>query len=151
MGKKPKPSKEYQALIDKYTPGKKIFRNCLTAFFSGGALCCLAQAGKYCLMNLAHMADKDASAVVLITVIFFTAFLTGCGIYDKAGQKSGAGLAVPISGFANSVASSMLEYKSEGYVLGSGCNSFKLAGSVVVFGIASAFAVVVPLWLLGLA
>ena len=149
MGKKPKPESWYAQLVDKYTPRKKVFRNCLTAFAAGGLLCALAQLAEFCLMNYSQLSQKDAVAVVVIVVVFLTALFTGLGIYDKAGQKVGAGLAVPISGFANSVAAAMLEHKSEGYVLGSGCNSFKLAGSVVVFGIASAFTVVFAAWILG--
>ncbi|MBQ1501509.1 MAG: SpoVA/SpoVAEb family sporulation membrane protein [Firmicutes bacterium] len=150
MSKRPGPTAAYQRLVDKYTPKKRTLRNCLAAFCGGGLLCAAAQAGKYALIRFAAMAEDEAGAAVLTAVIFLTALFTGLGVYDKAGQKLGAGLAVPISGFANSVAAAMLEHKSEGYVLGSGCNSFKLAGAVVVFGVASAFIVTVVAWILGL-
>jgi len=149
MSKKQTVPQWYQDIVDRHTPRKKILRNCVTAFLAGGALCAAAQAGQYMLMIAAAVDKEEASGIVLTAVIFLTALFTGLGIYDKAGQKAGAGLAVPISGFANSVAASMLEHKSEGYVLGSGCNSFKLAGSVVVFGIASAFVSALAAWLLG--
>ena len=148
--KKPKPSPEYQQLIDKYTPKKRIVPHCFIAFCSGGALCALAQLGKYCLMRYGNMMEDDASAIVIIAVIAAVALLTGLGIYDRLGQRLGAGLAVPISGFANSIASAMLEHKCEGYVLGSGCNSFKLAGAIIIFGIGSAFAASLPLLLVSL-
>ncbi|NLF79778.1 MAG: SpoVA/SpoVAEb family sporulation membrane protein [Clostridia bacterium] len=149
MAGKPQAAAWYQVIVQRHTPPKKLARNCLTAFIGGGALCALAQAALFSLMHFADMAEKDASTVVLTGVIFLTALCTGLGIYDHAGQKLGAGLAVPISGFANSVAASMMEHRSEGYVLGSGCNSFKLAGAVVVFGIISAFGVALILMFLG--
>lgn len=149
MAGKPQAAAWYQLIVQRHTPPKKLGRNCLTAFIGGGALCALAQAALFCLTHFAEMAEKDAVTVVLTGVIFLTALFTGLGVYDNAGQKLGAGLAVPISGFANSVAASMMEHRSEGYVLGSGCNSFKLAGAVVVFGIISGFGVVLILMFLG--
>jgi stage V sporulation protein AC len=150
MSKKPQPEFWYQNMVERHTPKKKVIRNCLSAFLGGGLLCALAQTVLFCFTEYAHMAEKDASSIILIGVIFLTALFTGAGVYDKAGQILGAGLAVPISGFANSVAAAMLEHKSEGYVLGSGCNSFKLAGAVVVFGLVSAFAVVLVQLIFGL-
>jgi stage V sporulation protein AC len=151
MAKKPQAEQWYAIIVKKHTPQKSLGRNCLVAFLGGGALCALSQAALFCLINYAGMAEKNAISVVLTGVIFLTALFTGLGVYDKAGQKLGAGLAVPISGFANSVAASMMEHRSEGYVLGSGCNSFKLAGAVVVFGILSAFGMALVLLILGLA
>lgn len=139
MAKKPKPDSWYQEIVDANTPKKPLLRNCLVAFFSGGLLCALAETAHLLLISLTDLPDKAATAWVTVTVIALAALLTGYGVYDKAGQALGAGLAVPITGFANSVAASMLEHKYEGMVLGSGCNSFKLAGAVVVFGCASAF------------
>lgn len=150
MAKRPQPDAWYQAVIDQHTPKKPLFRNFLVAFCGGGLLCALAETAHFILTEAGHIADKQASSIVLICVIFLTALLTGIGVYDRGGQALGAGLAVPITGFANSVAASMLEYKYEGVVLGSGCNSFKLAGAVVVFGISSAFIVTLLAWILGL-
>lgn len=150
MTKKQQPEQWYHNIVKRHTPRKKVGRNCLFAFLSGGLLCALAQAAFFCLTEFAYMAEKKASSIILTVVILLTALFTGLGIYDKAGQKLGAGLAVPISGFANSVAAAMLEHKSEGYILGSGCNSFKLAGAVVVFGLISAFAVVLIKLIMGL-
>ena len=113
-------------------------------------LCALAQTALFCLVEFADIPQEDASPIVLICVILLTVLFTGIGIYDKLGQKLGAGLAVPISGVANAGAASMLEHKSEGLVLGSVCNSFKLAGAVVIFGIFSAFVVVFIGWALQL-
>ncbi len=150
MTKTPQPKTWYQSVIDNHTPKKKVGRNCLFAFLGGGFLCALAQTGLFCLTTFLDMAEDDASLIVTVAVIALTALFTGFGLYDKLAQKFGAGVAVPISGFANSVAAAMMEHKSEGLVLGSGCNSFKLAGAVVIFGIVSAFVVVVLGWALGL-
>lgn len=138
MPKKPKPEQWYQNIVDSHTPKKPLLRNCLVAFLSGGLLCAGAELCHMWLLQTG-LSQDTAAAWVTCGVIFLTCLATGCGVYDRAGQKCGAGLAVPISGFANSVSASMLEHKYEGLVLGSGCNSFKLAGAVVVFGIASAF------------
>ena len=149
MAKKPQVDKWYQEIIDQYTPKKKLLRNCSVAFVGGGLLCALAELAHELLMSTG-MSDQSASSWVTVAVIAIVGLLTGLGVYDKLAQKMGAGLAVPISGFANSVAASMLEHKYEGMVLGSGCNSFKLAGAVVVFGISSAFFVVCIAWIFGL-
>ena len=150
MAQKTKPELWYQNIIDRNTPKKHVVRNCIAAFCGGGFLCALAQTALFILTFYADMPQKQASSIVLIGVIFITALLTGIGVYDKLGQKLGAGLAVPISGFANSVAAAMLEHRSEGFVLGSGCNSFKLAGAVILFGIFSAFVLGFISWLLQL-
>lgn len=149
MGKKPQPEPWFQQIMEQTVPKKKVGRNCLVAFISGGLLCAAAQLFEILLTAYTELDTDTRRSVVLICVIGLVALLTGLGWYDKLGQKLGAGLAVPISGFANSVAASMLEHKSEGMVLGSGCNSFKLAGAVVVFGIAAAFFVALIALLLG--
>lgn len=150
MSAKPKPSPWFQQIVDENTPKKRLLRNCVVTFISGGALCTAAELAHWLLVNRAHISDDLASSWVILGVITLTGLLTGIGIYDKLGQKLGAGLAVPISGFANSVASAMLEHKYEGMVMGSGCNSFKLAGAVVVFGVAAAFLLGLLLLILGL-
>ena len=145
---KPQPDPHYAAMIKKRLPPRPLFRNCLVAFLSGGLLCALAELAHFLLLQ-SGLGDEIASAWVTSGVVLLTAIFTGLGLYDRAGQFCGAGLAVPISGFANSVAAAMLEHRYEGMVLGSGCNSFKLAGAVVVFGTVSAFAVSLAAWLLG--
>ena len=147
---KPKPDGWYARLIKRYVAKRPLARNCAVAFLSGGLLCGLAELARFFLMQ-GGMSAETASAWVTWSVVVLTACATGLGVYDRAGQFCGAGLAVPISGFANSVAAAMLEHKYEGLVLGSGCNSFKLAGAVVVFGTASAFAAACVAWLLGVA
>ena len=92
-------------------------------------------------MTYFDFTERTASNPTVATMIFFAMLLTGFGLYKKIAQFGGAGSAVPITGFGNAVISAAIEHKSEGYVLGVGGNMFKLAGSVIVFGVFSAFAV----------
>ena len=85
--------------------------------------------------------ERTASNPTVSTVIFISMVLTGIGVYKKIGQFGGAGSAVPVSGFGNAVISAAIEHKSEGFILGVGGNIFKLAGSVIVYGVFSAFVV----------
>ena len=83
--------------------------------------------------------ERTASNPPVATMIFFSMVLTGFGLYKKIAQFGGAGTSVPITGFGNAMISSAIEHKSEGYVMGVGGNMFKLAGSVILFGVFSAF------------
>ncbi len=138
MSTKPKVKAWYQQIIDQHQPANHLFGNMAKAFFSGGLLCAIAQGGKIALNKYAGLNEQISGSVIMMIVISLAAILTGLGLYDKLGQKLGAGLAVPISGFANSVVAAAMEHHSEGLVLGSGCNSFKLAGAVLSLGISSA-------------
>lgn len=86
-----------------------------------------------------NFTEKSAGNPTSATLIFISVLLTSLGIYDHIAQWAGAGTAIPVTGFANSMASAALEHRTEGYVLGVGSNMFKLAGSVIVFGVFSAF------------
>lgn len=111
----------------------------IIAFISGGVVAIIGQAF-YDLYTIALKVDgKDAVSLMLVSIIFITALLTGLGVFDKIAQKTGAGTFIPISGFANSLTSSALESKSEGLIYGIGSNMFKLAGSVITYGIVSAY------------
>ena len=93
---------------------------------------------------------KAAAGPMVITVVFITALLTGLGIYDKLAQKCGAGLFIPISGFANSLTSCAMEGRSEGPIYGIGSTMFKLAGSVLTYGIATAYTLGLLRWVVSL-
>ena len=149
MSKKPQVIGWYSQIIEEKQVKRPLGINCLRAFVSGGLLCALAQVAKYLLVHHSALAAEEAGAVVMMVVITLAALATGLGLYDKLGQWAGAGLGVPITGFANSVVASCMEHRSEGLVLGSGCNSFKLAGAVVVFGIAGAGIVAIIALILG--
>lgn len=125
---------EYQKYVDKKTPNSKLFRNIIRAFVVGGAICIIGQF----FNNLYKAKGLDveiSSSLTAITMVFLGAFFTGLNIYDELGRFAGAGSIVPITGFANSIVSPAMEYKSEGYVLGIGSKMFLIAGPVIVYGL----------------
>lgn len=135
-------------LIKKSQPKRNTLRNIIKAFFVGGLICFLAEVIREILSNFISddlSINLSTSIMIIIGVI-----LTGIGLYDRIGQFSGAGTIIPITGFANSVSSSAIEYKSEGIVTGIINNIFKLAGSVIVTGVISAFFVSILIYLLGI-
>lgn len=132
-------NENYQQLAQKHRPKPNVFQNCLKAFIVGGLICCLGQAIQMMYIHWFGFKPENAGDPTVATLIFISCLLTGLGVYDKFGQWAGAGTAVPVTGFANSIASSALEHRSEGFVLGVGGNMFKLAGSVIVFGVVAAF------------
>lgn len=134
-------------LINKTNPKRKIFKNILKAFFVGGTICLIAQIINGILNNFVD--EKLSTILSTIFMIILSSFLTAFGVYDKLGQFAGAGTIIPITGFANSVTSSAMEYKSEGIVTGIINNMLKLAGSIIVTGIISAFIVSSIIFLLG--
>jgi len=129
----------YQQLAKSREPARPVLKNCIRAFIVGGAICVIGQA----IMNgMVHWFgyDKDKAGDPTVAIlIFISVVLTSLGVYDKIAQWAGAGSAVPVTGFANSMCSAALEHRSEGLVLGVGGNMFKLAGSVIVFGTVAAF------------
>ena len=131
--KKAIPDKEYGRRVEALTPSSPLLKDCLLAFLFGGFMCVMGEM----LFNLylGMFSDEKASrTLVSITVIALTAALTGIGIYDKIAKIGGAGLSVPISGFANSVCSPAIEYSTEGHILGTSEKMFSLAGAVIVYG-----------------
>lgn len=130
----------YKQVVDEFTPKNKMLKNCIWAFIFGGAICLLGEVIKN-IFVLFNVPENDAGPMSSVALVFLSALLTGLGWYDKLGKIGGAGTVVPITGFANSVVSPALEYKREGYVLGTAANIFKLAGPVLVFGYLSAFIV----------
>lgn len=139
---------EYQLFAKEREPKRPIFRNCLFAFLVGGFICTLGQALTYFYMTYFDFTERTASNPTVATLIFLGVLLTGFGVYDHIAQWAGAGTAVPVTGFANSIASAAIEHRSEGYVLGVGGNMFKLAGSVIVFGTVAAFFIaIIRVWI----
>lgn len=107
----------------------------------GGIICTIGQALNWFFMNYFKFDEKTVGSPTSAVLIFVSALFTGLGFFDHIAQWGGAGTAVPITGFANTIASAAIEHKSEGYVLGVGGNMFKIAGPVIVFGVFSAFVV----------
>lgn len=138
--------KEYEAMTKEKSPNSHLFKNMLWAFSVGGIICTIGQV----LLNIykAYGLDKvSASASVSITLVFAGSLLTGLKIYDNIAKHAGAGTLVPITGFANSIVSPALEFKSEGYILGMSAKMFTISGPVLVFGISSSIIYGLILWI----
>lgn len=129
----------YNEIVQQITPKTPVFLNCLKAFIVGGGICVVGQAIMFILMMNFDFTEQTVGNPTVAIIIFIAMLLTGFGIYQKIGQFAGAGSAVPVSGFGNAVVSAAIEHRSEGLVLGVGGNMFKLAGSVILFGVLSAF------------
>lgn len=142
---------QYQALAKKHEPPRPLLRNFTRAFLVGGLISVVGQALQEFFMRYFDFTEKTAGNPATAVLIFISILLTGLGVYDRIAQWAGAGTAVPVTGFANSIASAAIEHRSEGYVLGVGGNMFKLAGSVIVFGVVAAFVIgiVKTVWKMG--
>ncbi len=132
---------QYDALVKSIEPKRSILTNCIRAFLVGGAICTIGQVLQWIFITYFHFNEKTSVAPTYVVLIFFAALFTGLGVYDHLSQWAGCGTAVPITGFANSIASSSIEHKSEGFVLGVAGNMFRLAGAIIVYGVFSAFVV----------
>lgn len=132
---------QYDTMQKKHELKRPILQNCIRAFFVGGGFCLVGQAISYFYIYYFDFTEQTAGNPTVATMIFISMLLTGFGVYDRLGQFAGAGSAVPITGFGNSVISAAIEHRTEGFVVGVGGNMFKLAGSVILFGVFSAFVV----------
>ncbi|MEH7547051.1 stage V sporulation protein AC [Neobacillus bataviensis] len=133
--------KNYQTLQQKHELKRPVLKNCIKAFLVGGIICMIGQAVSYFYIYYFNFTEQSVGNPTVATMVFFSMLLTGFGVYDHIGQFAGAGSAVPVTGFGNSVISAAIEHRTEGFVLGVGGNMFKLAGSVILFGVFSAFVV----------
>lgn len=132
--------KQYQDYVDKKSPNSPILKNCFNAFWVGGLICSIGQI----ILDVCKSRGLDAQisgTIVSIILIGISAFLTGLNLFNKIGKFAGAGSLIPITGFANSVVSPAMEYKSEGYIMGVGGKMFTVAGPVLVFGISTSIIV----------
>lgn len=132
---------QYQELQQKFETKRPVLKNCLRAFIVGGLICILGQAISYMYMYFFNFTEQTVGNPTVATMVFIAMLLTGFGVYDRLAQFAGAGSAVPVTGFGNAVISAAIEHKTEGFVLGVGGNMFKLAGSVILFGVFGAFIV----------
>lgn len=138
--------KEYEKMVQKASPNSPIVKDCIMAFLVGGFICTLGQVLDT-LYTATGMGEENVKAAVPITLILLSTFLTAIGVYDKIASYAGAGTIVPITGFANSVVSPAIEFKSEGIVLGTTAKMFSIAGPVIVFGVGTAFLYGLVLWI----
>jgi len=139
--------KDYKQYVDDRSPKSPIWKNCLLAFLFGGAICTIGQAvmdGFYAL----GLDKTDAGTATSVCLVFLSVLLTGLNLYNKLGRYGGAGTLVPITGFANAVASPAIDFKSEGLVTGMAAKMFTVAGPVIVFGVAASAVYGVVLMLL---
>ena len=130
-------NKQYDEMVKKASPDSPILIDCLKAFLIGGAICCFGQLLFY-IFSKNGMSTDESRSLVSISLIVITAVLTGIGVFDKIAKHAGAGTIVPITGFANSVVSPALEFKSEGFIMGTGASIFKIAGPVILYGTSAA-------------
>ncbi|PZX07540.1 stage V sporulation protein AC [Psychrobacillus insolitus] len=132
---------EYQELQKKHETKRPIVRNCIKAFLVGGLICLIGQLISTFYIYYFNFTDSTAGNPTVGTLVFIAMLLTGFGVYDRIAQFGGAGTAVPVTGFGNAIISAAIEHRTEGFVLGVGGNMFKLAGSVILFGVFSAFVI----------
>lgn len=129
---------QYDKMTKKASPPSPLLKNCFNAFWIGGVVCMIGE-GFRMLYQSFKFNEDETKAAVTVTLIVITAILTGIGIFDKIAKVAGAGTIVPITGFANSVVSPAMEFKTEGSILGTAANIFKLAGPVILYSTAAAF------------
>jgi stage V sporulation protein AC len=130
-------NKNYLDYVSSILPKTKEVRSLLRAFLVGGFICTVGQSIKFILQFGVGLEGDQLSAFTSMIMVFLGAFLTGIGVYDRIGKFAGCGSIVPITGFANSVVSPSMEFKSEGYVYGTASKMFTIAGPIIVFGTAS--------------
>jgi stage V sporulation protein AC len=124
---------EYNQLIKKIEPKPPVVKNCIWAYVVGGLICAFGQVLINFLMNNG-LSQSDAGSGTAVILIFLAALFTGLGLYDELGKHAGAGSIVPITGFANAIVASAMEFKREGYIFGVGARIFSVAGPTLVFG-----------------
>ncbi len=128
---------EYSKMAKSASPDSPILKNCIKAFLFGGAICCFGEI-LFHIYGLAGMDNDRVRIFVPVTIIIITSVITAFGVFDNIARHAGAGTIVPITGFANSVVCSAMEYKNQGKIMGVGANIFSIAGPVILFGTAAA-------------
>ncbi len=130
-------NKNYIAYVHSFDPPTQHFKNCFRAFLVGGLICCIGQFLRGLFEYAFALSGDELAAAVSIALIFLGTLLTGLGVYDRIGRNAGAGSIVPITGFANSVASPAIEFKTEGLIYGMAAKMFIVAGPIIVYGVLS--------------
>jgi len=130
---------KYKNIVDKYTPKENVLYNALVAFLIGGLMGVIGQGLVDIYSYILDISTNDAAVLMIVTLVFLGCLLTCLGFFDKMVNFAKCGLIVPITGFAHAMMSAALEYRKEGLVTGIGANMFKLAGSVIVFGVVGAY------------
>lgn len=138
--------KQYARLVREISPDSPIRRDCMNAFWIGGTICLVGQLLQNGYLSLG-LEKEQASSAASITLVALSALLTGLSVYDDIARYAGAGTLVPITGFANAIASPAVEFKTEGFVLGVGAKMFTIAGPVIVYGLSASVVYGLIYWL----
>lgn len=146
--KKKQEAKAYEKYAKQFTPKPHYLYNIVKAFVIGGGICVAAMAAKNWMMSIG-ISDKMAGNYVTVGLVMIAQLLTGIGVFDALGKFAGAGVIVPITGFANSMVSTAIEYKKEGPVLGVGAKMFTVAGPVLACGITVSAVIGLIYWGIG--
>ena len=140
--------KEYDALVRQLSPRSPIGKDTALAFVIGGAICTGGQLISAGWQSLG-LTQADASAATSVTLVFLSVLATSLGLYHRLARYAGAGTLVPITGFANAVASPAIDFRAEGIITGTAVKMFTVAGPVIVFGTAASAVYGLVLWLMG--
>lgn len=125
--------KEYAKMVERFSPPTKKVKNFIFAYVIGGIICAIGQGLRMIYQSLG-LSEDEVTLLVPVSLVVLSGVLTALGIYDKIAVFAGAGTIVPITGFANSVVSSAMEFRSEGKILGTGAQMFRIAGPVIAYG-----------------
>ena len=142
-------NQQYNQYVSAKADPSPLWKDCLWAFCVGGAICAGGQ-GLLALYQSLGAGKDDAGAWTSITLIFLASLLTGLGVFDSIAKRAGAGTLVPITGFSNAMVSPALEFKSEGFVTGTGSKLFTVAGPVLAYGISASVVYGIILYIVGL-
>lgn len=142
--------KEYAKIVARATPASNEKRSLLNAFLVGGFICCIGQFIRYIFMLVFKLKGDELAASTSIVLIFLGVLLTGFGVYDRIGKHAGGGSIVPITGFADSVASPAMEFASEGFIYGMAAKMFVVAGPIIVYGVSASVLVGLIYYIFGL-
>ena len=126
--------KQYKRYAKAHAPKSPILKNCILAFTIGGGICAIGELMSHLYTDVCRASAENAASLTSISLVFLSVALTALGVYDKIAKYAGAGTLVPITGFANSVASPAIDSKAEGLVLGVGAKIFTVAGPVLLYG-----------------
>ena len=132
-------NEQYQEFIKDYTPKPPIAKNAIISFIVGGALGTSSELLLELYQMWFQLPRKESGVLVILTLIVLASLLTALGVFDVCVTKVKSALIIPITGFAHSMTSAALEYRNEGFVLGIGANIFKLAGTVILYGVVSVY------------
>lgn len=129
----------YDEIVKKYTPKEDVLKNAIITFVAGGIIGASSELLLVCYSTWLNLPRKESGVLVILTLIFISSILTACGVFDVCVSKLKSALIIPITGFAHSITSAALDYRKEGLVVGIGANIFKLAGTVILYGVVSVY------------